>query len=266
MTPGVSCIAAKATLTFLYRGMSSCSRFSRASFGSRSSDGSLRCMAFMRSGLRNLMSTMPSGSNTPARHVSAAYISIISGLMVGSMTTHAPPRSSPSCGTYTNTGWRKVRSASTMYEPYLRISPNMSRRPPAKPRKLANIMSGRPSSLRSFIICTVLHALSGNHTVPACCSTWRCDPSKPGSAGTTFSVSRVSTAMAPMGVPPRRARPHTTVLPQPMRHSVNEPRSKKSRTHVRGSLGARLGTTISSRLDGSLGRRQGSGAPRRSGT
>jgi hypothetical protein len=48
-----------------------------------------------------------------------------------------------------------------------------------------------------------------------------------GSAGTTRSIVRVSTAMAPMGMPPRRARPTTTVWAQPERVSWNESLSKK---------------------------------------
>eukprot|EP00961_Rhodomonas_salina_P284846 3849283-Rhodomonas_salina.2 len=47
---------------------------------------------------RYLISTMPEGSRIPPRAVESTYISITSALMVGSITTHAPPRSSPSGG------------------------------------------------------------------------------------------------------------------------------------------------------------------------
>ena len=58
---------------------------------------SIRCIAFTSSGLRNLISAMPAGSSTPPRACSAAYISMHRGLIVESMTTHAPPRISQ-CG------------------------------------------------------------------------------------------------------------------------------------------------------------------------
>ena len=58
---------------------------------------SMRCMALTSSGLRNLISAMPAGSSTPPRACSAAYISMQRGLIVESMTTHAPPRISQ-CG------------------------------------------------------------------------------------------------------------------------------------------------------------------------
>lgn len=59
--------------------------------------GSLRAMSLSRSGFRNLMSQIPAGSRIPPRLSVSAYISIISSLIVGSTTTHEPPRSSP-CG------------------------------------------------------------------------------------------------------------------------------------------------------------------------
>ena len=40
-----------------------------------------------------------------------------------------------------------------------------------------------------------------------------------GSAGMRCSTSRVSTAITPMGMPPKRARPTTTDLPQSARYS-----------------------------------------------
>ena len=180
-----------------------------------------------------------------------------SGLIVESITTHAPPRSSPSCGMYTNMGWLYSRSASTMYAPNLRISPYMSRTPPANPLKLANIMSGSSSLFISRILWAVLKAESGNQTYstqfsahitpiseeeekrqdlcsfvcvctcPACWMICCCESSNAGSGGKVFSTIRVSTATTPIGRPPRRARPVTTVRPQWARDSMKEPESKK---------------------------------------
>ncbi len=79
----------------------------------------MRCIVLMSSGLRNLISAMPAGSSTPPRACSAAYISMHLGLIVESMTTHAPPRISQCGGMYTMIGWRNCVSSSTMYEPNL---------------------------------------------------------------------------------------------------------------------------------------------------
>ena len=50
--------------------------------------GSRRAMVSSWRSRRNLMPTMPSGSRTPPRASSSAYISMKSGLMVGSTTTY----------------------------------------------------------------------------------------------------------------------------------------------------------------------------------
>ena len=104
----------------------------------------------------------------------------------------------------------------------------MSRVPPEKPRQLAKMMSGRFSPrLKSSMAWAVLYDESGNHTWPACASTTSRDSGLAGSAGMRRSDRRVSTAMTPMGWPPRRARPVTTDLPQPARVSTHESLSKK---------------------------------------
>mmetsp|Transcript_11605 Transcript_11605/g.36759 ORF Transcript_11605/g.36759 Transcript_11605/m.36759 type:complete len:228 (-) Transcript_11605:630-1313(-) len=195
------------------------------------STGSLRAISLSKSGLRNLMSQMPGGSRMPPRELHSAYISIISSLIVGSTTTHEPPRSSPCGGMYTKTGASCLRSASTMYAPYLSTSPNMSRVPPEKPRQLAKMKTGSRSPwLKSERACAVLKAESGNHTCPACCNTISDEAGLAGSAGMRVSVMRVSTAITPTGWPPRRARPMTTDLPHCAWYSVNEPASKKPRS------------------------------------
>mmetsp|Transcript_14907 Transcript_14907/g.36608 ORF Transcript_14907/g.36608 Transcript_14907/m.36608 type:complete len:258 (+) Transcript_14907:1037-1810(+) len=186
--------------------------------------------------------------------------------MLESMTTQAPPRSSPPCGMYTKMGCVYSRSASTMYAPYLRISPYMSRRPPANPRQLAKMMSGRPSRFMSLMACAVLKAESGNHTWPACISSVICAPSNAGSAGTVFSDVRVSTATAPMGSPPRRARPVTTLRPQSVITSMNDPRSKKWFSRSRGSYGVDVGVKPMERWMVSARVLKGRGAPRLAGT
>mmetsp|Transcript_32431 Transcript_32431/g.68213 ORF Transcript_32431/g.68213 Transcript_32431/m.68213 type:complete len:237 (+) Transcript_32431:1672-2382(+) len=120
-----------------------------------------------------------------------------------------------------------------MYEPNLRISPNMSRVPPEKPRQLAKTMSGRFSAwLKSAIACAVLKAESGYQTCPACASTVSRELGLAGSAGMRCSTRRVSTAMTPMGTPPSLARPTTTDLPQSAKYSSKESSSKKPETHV----------------------------------
>ena len=67
---------------------------------------SIRVIVLMTSGLRNLISAMPGGSSTPPRASGLAYISMKSGLIVESITTHAPPRISQCGGMYTRIGWR----------------------------------------------------------------------------------------------------------------------------------------------------------------
>mmetsp|Transcript_40106 Transcript_40106/g.95123 ORF Transcript_40106/g.95123 Transcript_40106/m.95123 type:complete len:289 (+) Transcript_40106:818-1684(+) len=157
-----------------------------------------------------------------------------------------------------NTGCLYSRRASTILAPNLRISLAMSRVPPEKPRQLAKIISGRFSPrLKSAIACAVLNAESGNHTWPACCSTVSRESGLAGSAGRMRSERRVSTAMTPIGMPPRRARPTTTDLPHPARYSLKVPLSKKPDCHLspsitpasmcRGSYGALVGTKSMSR-------------------
>mmetsp|Transcript_13101 Transcript_13101/g.27698 ORF Transcript_13101/g.27698 Transcript_13101/m.27698 type:complete len:209 (+) Transcript_13101:1076-1702(+) len=199
----------------------------------------------------------------PPRDSLSAYISITFSLMVGSITTHAPPRSSPLGGMYTKTGCLYSTRASTIMAPNLRISPAMSRVPPEKPRQLAKIMSGRFSPRpKSLIACAVLYAESGYQTWPACGRIISRDASFPGSAGMRCSTRRVSTAITPIGMPPRRARPTTTDLPQPARYSLKVLRSKKPETQVpsgarvpasmwRGSYGALVGWKSTGRSIGS---------------
>ena len=142
--------------------------------------------------------------------------------------THEPPRSSPIGGMYTKMGCSNLTSASTMYDPYFSTSLYMSRCPPEKPRQLARIINGSCSPLlKSRIACAVLKALFGYHTPPASLVTCSIESGLAGSAGDTFSTERVSTAMTPMGMPPRRARPTTTVRAQPPRVSSNEFLSKR---------------------------------------
>mmetsp|Transcript_36878 Transcript_36878/g.91108 ORF Transcript_36878/g.91108 Transcript_36878/m.91108 type:complete len:476 (+) Transcript_36878:152-1579(+) len=190
--------------------------------------------------------------------------------MLESMTTQAPPRSSPPVGMYTKMGCLYSRRASTMYAPYLRISPYMSRRPPANPRQLAKMISGSPSRFMSPMACAVLNAESGNHTCPAWVSSAICAPSNAGSAGTVFSEVRVSTATAPMGRPPRRARPVTTLRPQSFITSMNEPRSKKCSSISRGSCGRLggvkpMGRWMVSGMASRAGEENGRGPPRLAG-
>mmetsp|Transcript_30746 Transcript_30746/g.52577 ORF Transcript_30746/g.52577 Transcript_30746/m.52577 type:complete len:234 (-) Transcript_30746:5345-6046(-) len=171
---------------------------------------------------------MPGGSRMPPRAFVSAYISIISSLIVGSTTTHAPPRSSPLGGMYTKTGCLYLRRLSTMYAPNLRTSPNMSRVPPEKPRQLAKTMRGRFSAeLKSATACAVLKAESGYQTCPAWARTDSREAGLAGSAGMRCSTSLVSTAITPIGTPPSLARPTTTDLPQSPRYSVKLPVSKK---------------------------------------
>mmetsp|Transcript_30542 Transcript_30542/g.53706 ORF Transcript_30542/g.53706 Transcript_30542/m.53706 type:complete len:268 (-) Transcript_30542:1971-2774(-) len=184
-------------------------------------------MTFFWSSARNLISTMPGGSRMPPRDSASAYISIRRGLMVGSITTHAPPRSSPFGGMYTKTGMSCSRSASTIMAPNLSTSSYMSRVPPLKPRQFAKTMTGKRSPLKSRMACAVLKAESGYQTWPACMRTFSRLSGSAGSAGTRFSMARVSTAITPMGMPPSVARPATTLLPQPPRYSVKLPASKK---------------------------------------
>mmetsp|Transcript_13554 Transcript_13554/g.50741 ORF Transcript_13554/g.50741 Transcript_13554/m.50741 type:complete len:260 (-) Transcript_13554:5713-6492(-) len=198
----------------------------------------------------------------------------MSGLMLLSITTQAPPRSSPPHGMYTKMGEVYSRSASTMYAPYFRISPYISRSPPANPRQLAKIISGSPSRFISPIACAVLNALSGNHTCPGCCSSACCAPSNAGSAGTVFVDVRVSTATAPIGNPPRRARPVTTDVPQSVMVSMNDSWSKNLLSISLGSCGALVGVnpigrcTVSNPQSGpgNRFREKGSAAPVRLGT
>mmetsp|Transcript_12096 Transcript_12096/g.51970 ORF Transcript_12096/g.51970 Transcript_12096/m.51970 type:complete len:341 (+) Transcript_12096:260-1282(+) len=259
MRPERSCRSANSCATCVYIG-SSCaslvemsSSFSSGSWSSSSSTGSSLCIAAFWSLSLNFTSQMPGGSRIPPRLSTSAYISMRASLMVGSTTTHAPPLNSPFGGMYTNTGWRYTRSSSTIIAPNLRISPYMSRVPPENPRQLAKMISGKFSALlKSRIAVAVLCALSGNHTWPACAKTVSRDSGLAGSAGMRCSIRRVSTAITPMGTPPKRARPHTTDLPQSASVSVHEPLSKNPDVHspsapstpaimCRGSYGVLVG-------------------------
>lgn len=61
------------------------------------------------------------------------------------------------------------------------------------------------------------------------------DDESAGSAGVVASAVRVSVMMTPMGMPPSRARPTTTVLAHPARVSMKEPLSKNPEIHVPSS-------------------------------
>lgn len=52
-----------------------------------------------------------------------------------------------------------------------------------------------------------------------------------GSAGRLSSTVRVSTAITPTGIPPKRARPHTTVCAHGNKISSHDPRSKNPLSH-----------------------------------
>src|SRR3569833_4667720 len=75
--------------------------------------------------------------------------------------------------------------------------------------------------------CAVLKAELGYQTPPASLVTCSIESGLAGSAGVMFSTLRVSTAMTPMGMPPSRARPTTTVRAQPPRDSTKESLSKR---------------------------------------
>ena len=252
-----------------------------ASLASRASCayvGSRRSIVARCRSARNLISTRPAASRTPPRALCAsAVISIMPrALICVSSTTHEPPRSSPAGGMCTNTGWRYDERPSTILLPCLRISSYMSCCPPLKPRQLASMSSGSPSRSKSTIACAVLYAEFGYHTCPA--SRMRCsvECGFAGSAGTTRSSVRVSTAITPNGMPPRRARPTTTDVAHPASVSWNESRSKRPGTYTpsttapaiiaRGSYGVDVGVKATSRSTGSTGGRIRGGRPRRSGT
>ena len=76
--------------------------------------GSMRSIVLSKSFSLYFTSTTPSGSRTPPRESGSAYISMQRSLMVGSMTTQAPPRSSANGGMYTMIGCLYSRSPSTM--------------------------------------------------------------------------------------------------------------------------------------------------------
>ena len=125
-------------------------------------------------------------------------------------------------------GWRNCVSWSTMKEPNLSTSSNMSLRPPEKPRQLARMTSGSPSPvLKSWMACAVLYAESGNQTWPACIAVVGFDSRLAGSARIVFSTRRFSVTITPTGMPPSRPRPTTTVLAQPASVSTNEPASSR---------------------------------------
>mmetsp|Transcript_34950 Transcript_34950/g.103537 ORF Transcript_34950/g.103537 Transcript_34950/m.103537 type:complete len:535 (-) Transcript_34950:1290-2894(-) len=231
MRCGVSCISANCRATCWYSGSSTRSRAAAApaspSARARCSTGSRRAMSFSSSGLRNLISTMPSGSSTPPLAVGSAYISTHVALICVSTTTQAPPLSSEFAGRYTNTGCLYVRSCSTIWLPACSTPSNRSRCPPLKPRQFASTKRGRRSRPNSSIASAVLEAESGNHTCPACGMLSSDESGMPGSAGRWRIVVAVSTAITPTGCPPRRARPVTTVVAQPACDSSHEPRSKR---------------------------------------
>mmetsp|Transcript_7900 Transcript_7900/g.29134 ORF Transcript_7900/g.29134 Transcript_7900/m.29134 type:complete len:204 (+) Transcript_7900:818-1429(+) len=138
----------------------------------------------------------------------------------------------------------------------------MSRVPPLKPRQFAKMNKGKFSALlKSRIAVAVLCALSGNQTWPAWAKTASRDSGLAGSAGIRCSIKRVSTAMTPHGMPPRRARPVTTDLPQSGKVSVHELTSKKPfakppsvltpASMLRGSYGVFVGMNSILRSTGS---------------
>mmetsp|Transcript_12103 Transcript_12103/g.38687 ORF Transcript_12103/g.38687 Transcript_12103/m.38687 type:complete len:263 (-) Transcript_12103:28-816(-) len=259
MRPGRSCRSAKCTAIWWNTGCSSFSRLAMAALSLAASSpdaplscassswslASTRCAVATTSLARYLTDTQPGASSTPPRASVSAYISIWSGLMVGSTTTHAPPRSSANGGRYTNTGCLYATSASTMLAPNLRTWSNMSRWPPENPRQLAKMMSGSSSRLKSLMACAVLNAESGNHTWPAWFHTRSWLSGAAGSAGLRASTVRISEMTTPMGTLPSRARPVITVLAQPARHSTHELRSKNPDTQRSGSASSILPSSSS---------------------
>mmetsp|Transcript_6409 Transcript_6409/g.27247 ORF Transcript_6409/g.27247 Transcript_6409/m.27247 type:complete len:212 (+) Transcript_6409:1047-1682(+) len=180
--------------------------------------------------------------------------------MLVSTTTQAPPRNSPPGGMYTKTGCLYSLKASTISEPNLSTSSNISLIPPENPRQLATMNNGRPSRFISRIAWAVLCEESGNQTWPACCSTRSCVSGEAGSAGVVFSTVRASTAMMPKGIPPSRARPVTTVFAHPETVSIHDPLSKIPvsapfpQINSRGSYGTPLaGEYVTPRPIGSSG-------------
>ena len=71
-----------------------------------------------------------------------------------------------------------------MYEPNFKISSNMSRVPPLKPRQFANTINGSFSRLKSLIALAVLKDESGNHT----CAAWGCTTVGKSNWGSTSDV------------------------------------------------------------------------------
>lgn len=125
-------------------------------------------------------------------------------------------------------GCSYLTRASTMYDPYLRTSLYISFCPPENPLQFAKIINGNCSPLlKSLIACAVLKAELGYQTPPASLVICSAESGFAGSAGVMFSTDRVSTAMTPIGIPPRRARPTTTVFAHPPRVSTNESLSKR---------------------------------------
>lgn len=74
-------------------------------------------------------------------------------------------------------------------------------------------------------------------TCPACDTTLASESKLAGSAGKLSSTVRVSTAMTPTGIPPRRALPQTTVWAHDDIISSNEPLSKNPDSHSSGWSG-----------------------------
>ena len=85
---------------------------------------------------------------------------------------------------------------------------NRSRCPPEKPRQLARMKRGSPSSPNSSIACAVLRAESGNQTWPACSSSGRGQGQQGRGGG---SEAGMSTCMQSAGSPvPHRLQSHPT--------------------------------------------------------
>mmetsp|Transcript_17862 Transcript_17862/g.41326 ORF Transcript_17862/g.41326 Transcript_17862/m.41326 type:complete len:231 (+) Transcript_17862:628-1320(+) len=207
---------------------------SARSFSSRDTSSlSSRCMVASKSFVRYFTLAAPFASSTPPRALPAvAYISMTAALIDASSTTQAPPRISAYGGMNTKTGCSYETNASTIRDPYLSTSSNMSRCPPLKPLQFAKTIKGRSSVRKSLIACAVLYAELGNHTHPA---SWIIDSealTSAGSAGLTASAVRFSVMTTPIGIPPSLARPTITVFAHPASASVKLPLSKNPLCHT----------------------------------
>ena len=90
--------------------------------------------------------------------------------------------------------------------------------------------------MKSRMAWAVLKAESGNHTCPACATTFSMLAGEAGSAGLTAVVVRNSGTITPTGMPPSLALPTTTLLAHPDRDSCQESKSNMPLTQLEGVL------------------------------